>query len=166
MNSTDFDQFHEVLARLVAATILGAAIGVNRDLHHKPAGLRMLAMVSLGSAMAAILGLELCVRQATIAYDSLSHVFQGILQGIGFLGAGVIIRSQRGNDIHGMTTASSIWLTAVLGATCGLGEWRLAATGFVIAVVVLTVGRRIERAILQNTVPDELEPPQTPPATP
>lgn len=163
MHPTDFDQLHEVLIRLFAATILGASIGINRDLHHKPAGLRVLAMVSLGSAMATIMGMELCVHQATVSYDSLSRVIQGILQGIGFLGAGVIIRAQRGNDVHGMTTASSVWLTAVLGMTCGLGEWRLTVSGFLIAVFVLTMGRRIEKAILRNSVPDEPYPPETPP---
>jgi len=115
MNPADFDQFHEILLRLGLAMLLGAAIGINRDLHHKPAGLRVLAMVGVASALVTMLMLTAAAHQEKVSYDGLSRVIQGVLQGIGFLGAGVIMHSERQNDVHGMTTAASVWLTAVLG---------------------------------------------------
>lgn len=147
MNPTEFDEFHEILWRLAIAMLLGGSIGINRDLHRKPAGLRVMAMVSVGSALAAMLILTASAKQPTLSYDGLSRVVQGILQGIGFLGAGVIIHGR--NDVHGLTTAASIWLTAVLGVACGLGLWQMCLAVWLVAVFVLTVGRRIEKSILR-----------------
>ena len=138
--------------------LLGGAIGVNRDLHHKPAGLRVLAMVSVGSALVTILILTVASQQKIVTYDGLSRVIQGILQGIGFLGAGVIMRAQGRDEIHGMTTAASIWLTAVLGVTCGIGMWQLAFAAFLVSVTILTIGRRVEMYILNWTPIAAVEP--------
>jgi putative Mg2+ transporter-C (MgtC) family protein len=162
MNPTQFDEFHEILWRLGVAMVLGGAIGVNRDLHHKPAGLRVLAMVSIASALATMLMLTATAQQKEINYDGLSRVIQGLLQGIGFLGAGVIIHGR--NDIHGLTTAASIWLTAVLGIACGLGMWQMALAAFVVSVIVLTIGRRMEKLIRWTFGPNSEKPNETPPA--
>ena len=164
MNATEFDEFHEILLRLAVAMLLGGAIGVNRDLHHKPAGLRVLAMVSVGSALVTMLILTASARQPTVSYDGLSRVIQGILQGIGFLGAGVIMRSQGRDEVHGMTTAASVWLTAVLGVVCGAGLWQMTLAAFVISIVILTIGRRVEKTILSWTpLPETTPPPKAPP---
>jgi len=167
MNATDFDEFHEILLRLAAAMLLGGAIGVNRDLHHKPAGLRVLAMVSVGSALVTMLILTASARQPTVSYDGLSRVIQGILQGIGFLGAGVIMRAKGRDEVHGMTTAASVWLTAVLGVVCGAGLWQMTLAAFVISILILTLGRRVEKTILSWTpLPEPTMPPPAPPQGP
>ncbi len=129
----------EVLMRLGSASLIGAAIGLNRDLHHKPSGLRTLSIVGLGSALAV-----LAVASDTAAA---SRILQGLLTGIGFLGAGVILRDQSNNKVHGLTTAAAIWTTACLGATCGLGAWRLVIVAALIMAVILAVGGKIEKAV-------------------
>ena len=99
----------EVVLRLCAATVLGAAIGLNRDLRGKPTGVRTLGLVSLGAALIVIAIVEGGPGpQGTV--DAVSRAVQGIITGIGFLGAGVIIRDTQGQHIHGLTTAACIWL--------------------------------------------------------
>ena len=166
MNPTGFDEFHEILLRLGAAMLLGGAIGVNRDLHHKPAGLRVLAMVSVGSALAAMVALTAAAQQQTVTYDGLTRVIQGILQGIGFLGAGVILHAQGRDEVHGLTTAASVWLTAVIGVTCGVGLWQMALAAFVVSITILIIGNRVEKAILRLNPLPENHPTETPPPAP
>jgi putative Mg2+ transporter-C (MgtC) family protein len=168
MHATDFDEFHEILIRLGAAMVLGGSIGVNRDLHRKPAGLRVLAMVGVGSALVTMLMLRVAAHQQTVTYDGLSRVVQGILQGIGFLGAGVIMRAQSSDEVHGLTTAASVWLTAILGVSCGLGQWQLTLATFVISVLILTLGRTVEKTILKWSPPPEVDhhSPPLPPSFP
>ena len=131
----------EMALRLLAATLIGASIGLNRDLHGKPTGVRTMGLVGLGSALIVLAsGLVGGNGDATRAV-------QGIVTGIGFLGAGVIIKAATGDRIHGLTTAASIWLTAALGVTCGLGYWPLALVAAVLGLVVLIVGGPLEKAI-------------------
>ena len=99
----------EIALRLGAATLVGVALGLNRDLHGKPTGVRTLGLVGLGSAL-----IVLAVG-GRVSADA-SRVIQGIVTGIGFLGAGVIMRNDAGNQIHGITTAACAWLTACIGA--------------------------------------------------
>jgi len=105
----------EIALRLGAALILGSAMGLNRDLHAKPAGVRTHALVSMGAAMAVIISLGLPGELKSMDPNAISRVLQGILTGIGFLGAGVILRDT-GGRITGITTAATIWLCAVLGS--------------------------------------------------
>jgi putative Mg2+ transporter-C (MgtC) family protein len=135
------DPILEITLRLVVATIVGGGIGLNRDLHGKPTGVRTMGLVSLGSALIVVAaGLVGGNGDATRAV-------QGIVTGIGFLGAGVIFKDLSSDRIHGLTTAATIWLTAALGVTCGLGYWvpALVATG--LSFVVLLLGGPIEKAI-------------------
>jgi putative Mg2+ transporter-C (MgtC) family protein len=133
----------EIALRLGAALILGSAMGLNRDLHGKAAGVRTHALVSLGAAVAVIISLGLPGESKSMDPNAISRVLQGILTGIGFLGAGVILRDTSGH-ISGLTTAATIWLCAVLGVTCGLGYWAVLAIALVLTVVVLMLGGPIE----------------------
>lgn len=130
--------------RLGAALILGSALGLNRDLHGKPAGLRTHALVSLGAAAAAIVSLGLPGESKSIDPNAISRVLQGILTGIGFLGAGVILRDPNGH-VTGLTTAATIWTCAVLGVACGLGYWSVLAISLALTVIVLALGGPVER---------------------
>jgi putative Mg2+ transporter-C (MgtC) family protein len=129
----------EIALRLGIAALIGAAVGLNRDLHGKPTGVRTLGLVALGSAIA-VLG----IRQSSAA--DASRVIQGIVTGIGFLGAGVIIRN-RGDHIHGLTTAACVWITACIGAACGVADWRVILVAVPLLFVILLFGGRFEDAV-------------------
>ena len=133
----------EIAVRLGAALTLGSAVGLNRDLHGKPAGVRTHALVSLGSAVAVIISLGLPGEVKSMDPNAIGRVLQGILTGIGFLGAGVILRNPAGH-VTGLTTAATVWLCAVLGVTCGLGYWSVLIIAAGLSVLVLALGGPIE----------------------
>lgn len=139
---TELD-WSEILLRLGAATLAGGAIGLNRDLHGKPIGVRTLGLVGL-SAAAAVLLADGGVARAAMS-DATSRVIQGILTGIGFLGAGVIVHREHGKRVHGLTSAACVWLTACIGIVCGAGQWRIVLVAGVLASLVLLLGRLVER---------------------
>lgn len=149
MQFENIDQLSEIITRLGAAIIMGAVIGIDRDLHRKPAGLRVMAMVALGSSLITVCAIWAVNGPEKVATDGVLHVVQGILAGIGFLGAGVIMHIKTGEEIHGLTTASSIWISAVLGTGCGMGYWQLVLPAFVGAILILVVGRYVEFAFLR-----------------
>lgn len=128
----------DIILRLVIATAVGAAVGLNRDLHGKPTGVRTLGLVGLGSALAV---LAVAGSGDTAAA---SRVIQGLVTGIGFLGAGVIIRPYGKSRVHGLTTAACAWLTAALGAACGTGAWTIIVVSVPLVFLLLAFGRRLE----------------------
>src|SRR5262249_3013352 len=130
----------DAILRLAAATLVGGAIGLDRDLRGKPTGVRTMGIVALGSAL-----IGLASQQQGTDQAAASRVVQGIITGIGFLGAGVILRNPRGGKVHGLTTAATIWLTACFGAACGAGAWSVVAASAVLVALVLTFGRTVER---------------------
>ena len=136
----------EVLLRLGIATALGGALGLNRELNQKPAGLRTLALVGLASA-AATAGISMLPHATP---DAMSRVGQGILTGVGFLGGGVILQRRDTERVTGLTTAASIWVVAALGFTCGIGQWRLGIMAALIALGVLVVGSFLEKRYLDD----------------
>lgn len=140
MNPSGIDEVHEILFRLALATLLGAILGVDRDLHRKPAGLRVLAMVGLGACGVIIASIMLDHSTS----DGLLRAVQGVLTGIGFLGAGVIMHAQGKDEVHGLTTAATIWISAIVGIVCGAGQILLAISIFAIAWFLLIGGRWIE----------------------
>jgi len=130
----------EMLSRLLLALACGAVIGLNRDLHRKSAGFRTFGLVSVGSAVVALV-----ITEISPDANAVSRVIQGVLTGIGFLGAGVILHQPTSSRVTGLTTAAAVWLTAGLGLACGMGEFPLAIAGLVIALVILITGRPIEQ---------------------
>ena len=139
---TEFDQIAEIAIRLCIATILGGLLGLNRDLHGKPAGIRTLGLVALGSALVTLAVLNFDPSHP-VPTDAVSRVVQGVLAGVGFLGAGVIMRDDTG-QVHRLNTAASIWVTAALGLTCGLGAWIPAAITTALVFALLTLGMRFD----------------------
>jgi putative Mg2+ transporter-C (MgtC) family protein len=130
----------EVALRLSAALAVGGAVGWERERHDKPAGLRTHILVSLGSATFMLLGFEvgghLAPRFGEAGLDP-TRVLQGVVGGIGFLGAGAIIKSS--GQVTGMTTAASVWIAGALGAAAGMGAYVVAviSTAFCLATLVL-----------------------------
>ena len=145
--------FGAILLRLAAAVAVGALIGLDRELRRKPAGLRTLALVSLGSA---VFILETIDPTRGAYTDTSSRVIQGIVTGVGFLGAGSIMRGASDDSIRGLTTAASIWLAAATGVACGLANWPLVFGGSVLGLLVLVI-TPVERVIhnRRNTDPKD-----------
>jgi putative Mg2+ transporter-C (MgtC) family protein len=132
----------EITLRLGVAALAGSLIGLNRDLHGKPIGLKTLGLVSLATAMLLVMVHSDDVK---IVSDAGSRVIQGILTGIGFLGAGVIVHAGRHFRVRGLTSAACTWLAACIGIVCGLGQWRLVTVALVVTFAILTIGGRMER---------------------
>jgi putative Mg2+ transporter-C (MgtC) family protein len=139
--------FADVLVRLAAATLIGAALGLNREIRGKPAGLRTHALVALGTALVTLTGIELAGHDGEFDSDSVSRVIQGITAGIGFLGGGTILKSDSGEHISGLTTAASLWVVACLGIACGVGLWQMALVAVTLALLVLILGEPVERVL-------------------
>jgi putative Mg2+ transporter-C (MgtC) family protein len=129
----------DIALRLGAAVAVGLLIGLNRDLQNKPIGMRTLALVSLGAAAVAVAAIQ--VPGMAENPDAMSRVVQGIIQGImagiSFIGAGVILHDVRRHAVHGLTTAATVWVAAALGIACGLAAWTTAAIALVLALFVL-----------------------------
>jgi putative Mg2+ transporter-C (MgtC) family protein len=136
----------ESLFRLGLAAVIGGVIGINRDLRGKSAGLRTLSMVTIGSALLSLVGAAMTLPGERPDASSLSRVIQGITAGMGFLGAGVILRDEAKRRVEGLTTASSVWVAASLGVACGAGYWRVALLALGIALLVLIGGGPLEHA--------------------
>ena len=126
-----------------AAALIGSAIGLNRYAHHKSTGLRTLSLVATGAAALVLATVD--AANGALHADAMSRVIQGIMTGVGFLGAGVIIRGQTDDSVRGLTTAAAVWMTAALGALCGIGAWRVTIPLSAIVALIMLVGSPIER---------------------
>ena len=126
-----------IVVRLLVAVVLGGVLGWERESVGAPAGLRTHMLVSLGSALFVLIPL-----QAGMKMEDLSRVLQGVTAGIGFLGAGAILKQRDRNDVRGLTTAASIWLTAALGVAAGMGREATALLSTLFALVILAILRR------------------------
>jgi putative Mg2+ transporter-C (MgtC) family protein len=152
-----------VIERLGLATLAGSAIGLNRKLHGKPVGIRTHSLVALGAAT--LVYVSLGGAGLTDNGGPALRTVQGIVTGIGFVGAGVILHRSGGKArITGLTTASALWFTAALGVACGAGLFVPAVVATVIALGVLIIGGPIE-GYIENHVrkPESTPPPPEPP---
>ena len=122
----------DLIVRLLLAAGLGAAIGLEREFRRKPAGLRTNILIALGASMFTMVSLALAHDSGTT-----DRVAAQIVTGIGFLGAGAIMRS--GRNVHGMTTAATIWVNAAIGMAVGAGLYRAATIATAVTLVVLGV---------------------------
>lgn len=135
----DFGQVERVLLRLISAAVLGSIVGFEREKAGKPAGLRTHILVCLGTAI-----VVLACSGSKMDMDGLSRVIQGIVTGIGFIGAGSILKLSEERDIQGLTTAAGLWMTAAIGIACGLGTIGLALIATVLTLIVLGVLRALD----------------------
>ena len=126
------DQVVRVALRMAVALIIGTVIGLQRELSHKPAGLRTHLLVSLGTALLVVAAVNANMKSADV-----SRVIQGLITGIGFLGGGTILKLTQEHEIRGLTTAAGIWLTAAASVAAGLGEFAAAFIGMFFALIVL-----------------------------
>jgi putative Mg2+ transporter-C (MgtC) family protein len=150
---SDATQATRVVVRLLVAVILGAALGYERERKGKAAGLRTHMLVSLGAALFVLVPLQAGMPPADV-----SRVIQGIVTGIGFLGAGAIIKVDNDALIKGLTSAANIWLAAAIGIAAGLGQEMIAVFSTVLALFILSALHRMERRM--GTLIDDAPDPQ------
>ena len=131
--------------RLVVAVLLGALLGYDRERQDSAAGLRTHMLVALGAALMVI-----GAQQSGMDSADMSRVLQGIVAGIGFLGAGAIIKLNEKEQIKGLTTAATIWSTAAIGVAAGLGLAITAAVATLLALAILALLPRVERHIARK----------------
>ncbi len=129
-----------IAIRIGAALLAGAIIGIDRELKNKPAGLRTHALVAIGAAVVVLA----TIGAAEGDRDAVSRAIQGIITGIGFLGAGVIMQFEAERRVEGLTTAASIWVAAGVGLACGAGLVELVLIAVAATLLVLVGGELVE----------------------
>lgn len=139
----------EIVLRLCAATAAGIALGLNRWMHGHETGMRTLGLVALGAAAttAGVATMPVLLPSLDAQSRVIQGAVQGVLAGIGLLGAGVILRTPHERRVRGVTTAANVWATAALGVVFGLGQWMLGAVMLALALLLLVVVAWIERAV-------------------
>lgn len=128
---------NEIVMKIFVSTVLGLLIGLERQVHEKPAGLRTLSLVSLGSTLFTIVSLDF------FGSGDPSRISAGIVTGIGFLGAGAIFKSE--NKVMGMTTAAELWIVAAIGLAVGIGMYFMAIVTTIAVLVIIIGGRAFEK---------------------
>jgi putative Mg2+ transporter-C (MgtC) family protein len=133
----------DLCLRLASAVLVGGLIGINREARAKAVGVRTLGLVSLGAALVTLSGSGFSGEMDAIA----SRALQGLITGIGFLGAGVIVKGASEEQVHGLTTAAAISVTAALGVVCGLGAYLPLVISLVLMAILLGLGGYIDAAV-------------------
>jgi putative Mg2+ transporter-C (MgtC) family protein len=146
-DAADPEQLTRLLMRLTLAALLGGALGYEREQRGKAAGIRTHMLVAMGCAL-----FVLVPQQAGMNVADMSRVIQGVVAGIGFLGAGAIVKNRSEEHIQGLTTAAGVWMTAAIGIACGLGREATAVISTVLALIVLAL---IPRAVGSRDAEDE-----------
>ena len=144
----DIKEATVIVLRLGLAVILGAAIGYEREMKGKDAGLRTHMLVSLGAAI-----FVLVPSASGMQIADMSRVMQGVIAGVGFLGAGAILKQENDRVVKGLTTAASIWIVAAIGVAAGYGREATAVASTLIALFVLAVVNRVEKNISKDGTP-------------
>ncbi|CAH0350732.1 hypothetical protein AQB9606_01658 [Aquabacterium sp. CECT 9606] len=134
----DAAQITRIVVRLLLAALLGGVLGYERERRGKAAGVRTHMLVAMGAAL-----FVLVPQQGGMEVADLSRVMQGVIAGIGFLGAGAIIKNHSEEDVQGLTTAAGVWMTAAIGIACGLGREVTALISTVMALAVLNTVPRL-----------------------
>lgn len=135
----DTQQLMRVLTRLIIAALLGAVVGIQRERAGKSAGLRTHMLVALGTTL-----FVLACQESGMSSSDLSRVIQGLSTGIGFIGAGTILKLSEEEEIKGLTTAASIWMTAAVGVGIGLGQYGSATLGAILTWIILSIIGKME----------------------
>ncbi|MBI2971671.1 MAG: MgtC/SapB family protein [Candidatus Aenigmarchaeota archaeon] len=133
----------ELVVRLVVAALLGSIIGIERELHGKPAGMRTHALVCLGSCLFALVS----VMIAGGSVDP-TRIAAGVVTGIGFLGAGTIFMAK--DKIHGLTTAAEMWVLAAIGIAVGTGFYVVALATTALVFLLLVPGKLLEKKVVRR----------------
>lgn len=153
----DAAQVTRILLRLALAALLGGLLGIEREQKGKAAGVRTHMLVAMGAALFVLLS-----QQSGMQHDDVSRVVQGIIAGVGFLGAGTILKGDDEEKVKGLTTAAGIWLTAAIGVAAGMGREATAVLSALLALAIFTLiphlVRLVEKSeprVLDNSTPPD-----------
>lgn len=147
----DVDTSTTIVVRVLVAAILGGMVGWEREHKGRAAGLKTHILVSIGSAL-----FVLAPLLSGIEGGDVTRVMQGIVSGIGFLGAGAILKLDKGERIEGLTTAAGVWMTAAIGMAAGMGQEMVALATTVMALLVVSALPKLQRPNPES--PDRLHP--------
>jgi putative Mg2+ transporter-C (MgtC) family protein len=139
----DARQFARIIIRLLVAVLLGGIVGFQREHTGKPAGLRTHMLVAMGAAL-----FVLAPAEAGMTSTDVSRVIQGLATGIGFIGAGAILKLSEQREIRGLTSAAAVWMTAAMGVAVGLGRIGMALLSALLTWFVLSVVGKVEHRII------------------
>ncbi len=145
--------FQEIATRLLVATVLTGLIGIEREVRHKPAGVRTNALIGLGSAVMTLCGISISL--AWPGASSPDRIASIIVQGVGFLGAGTIIQSR--GTVHGLTTAATMWVVAGIGIACGFGQYEIAILAGILVLVLLAIFGPLDARLMGEEVKGKLK---------
>ena len=138
---------------IILAVVFGAAIGLEREVGGKSAGLRTNVLICLGAAVFTIISKEMGAGHI----NSVTRIAAGVVTGVGFLGAGAIIQDRGG--VHGLTTAATIWLVASIGMACGAGFYAIAVISTFVAIVILIGFGQLEKPLARYRKKHHIESP-------
>jgi putative Mg2+ transporter-C (MgtC) family protein len=139
----DARQFARIVIRLLVAMLLGGIVGYQREHTGKPAGLRTHMLVAMGAAL-----FVLAPAEAGMTSTDVSRVIQGLATGIGFIGAGAILKLSEQREIRGLTSAATVWMTAAMGVAVGLGRIGMALLSALLTWFILAVVGKVEHRII------------------
>lgn len=139
--------------RLFAATFLGAVIGIEREASGKEAGFRTHSLVSLGSALIMLVSVQVFEIYHGLTQVDPSRIAAQVVSGIGFLGAGAIIRGKAG--VQGLTTAACLWVAAGIGLACGLGQYAPAIATTILVIAILALFSRVDQFFTKRIYKDK-----------
>jgi putative Mg2+ transporter-C (MgtC) family protein len=142
----DVQDVTQLVVRLLLAGLLGGILGMERERHGKPAGVRTHMLVACSSALVVMV-----VSQKGMDDEALSRVLQGLLAGVGFVCAGAILKLEKEEQVHGLTTAAGVWMTAMIGIAAGLGREATAALSTLIVLGILLLEGPIRRRMPSKT---------------
>ena len=145
---TNAGEVTRILLRLTLAALLGGLLGIEREKKGKAAGVRTHMLVAMGAALFVLLS-----QQVGMPSSDLSRVVQGIIAGIGFLGAGTILKGENEDQVKGLTTAAGIWLTAAIGVAAGMGRESTAVLSTLLALGIFTLMPHVDRLLEKPEAP-------------
>ncbi len=134
--------WYEIAFRILLASVVGMAIGIQRELSGHPAGIKTHAMVCIGAAVISLIQLQMFAENPDI---DPTRIIAQVVSGIGFIGAGCILRNDRNDKISGLTTASTLWVVGCLGIAVGLGYYRICLAAFTAVMIILIVVSLLRR---------------------
>lgn len=141
----DAEQVTQLVLRLLLASLLGGILGLQRERQNKPAGIRTHMLVAASSALVVVVSL-----QSGMEDDALARVLQGLLAGVGFVCAGAILKLEREEQVHGLTTAAGVWMTAAIGIAAGLGREATATLSTFLVLGILALEGPLRRLGLKD----------------
>jgi putative Mg2+ transporter-C (MgtC) family protein len=141
----DAEQVTQLVVRLLLASLLGGMLGLQRERQGKPAGIRTHMLVAASAALIVFVPQQMGMQE-----EAVSRVIQGLLAGVGFVCAGAILKLEREEQVHGLTTAAGVWMTAAIGIACGMGRDLTAALSTLLVLGILALEAPIKRMGLKG----------------